>query len=61
DIPAWQTPRLGFALVRASLSGIDNRIIDREMITPYQTSAGAQVLLPNWELINPVLLEIFDQ
>ncbi|MEN8172558.1 MAG: LCP family protein, partial [Chloroflexota bacterium] len=33
DIPAWQTPRLGFALVRASLSGIDNRIIDREMIT----------------------------
>ena len=61
DVPIWQWPRLGLALARASLSGIDNRIISREMITPYQTSGGAQVLLPNWEVINPVLLEIFDQ
>jgi len=61
DIPVWQWPRLGFALVRASLGGIDNRIIEREMVTPFQTSEGAQVLLPNWELINPILQDIFDQ
>jgi len=61
DIPVWQWPRLGFALARASLLGIDNHIIAREMVTPFQTSGGAQVLLPNWEAINPVLLDIFDQ
>jgi hypothetical protein len=61
DIPVWQWPRLGFALARASWSGIDNRIIAREMVTPFQTSEGAQVLLPIWEVINPILLEIFEQ
>jgi len=61
DVPVWQWPRFGIALARASLSGIDNHIIAREMVTPYQTSGGAQVLLPIWEVINPMLLDIFDQ
>ncbi len=47
DIPVWQWPRLGFALARASLSGIDNRIITREMNILFQTNGGAQVLLPS--------------
>ncbi len=61
DIPIWQLPRLGVALVRASFSGFDYRIIGREMVNPFQTSGGAQVLLPNWEMINPMLLEIFEE
>ncbi len=61
NIPIWQIPRLGFALVRAPLFGIDSRVISREMVVPFQTSAGAQVLAPNWDAINPVLLEMFGR
>jgi polyisoprenyl-teichoic acid--peptidoglycan teichoic acid transferase len=61
NIPFWQYPRLVFALLRAPLSGIDSRVIGREMVTPFQTSAGAQVLAPNWDAINPVLLEMFGR
>jgi LCP family protein required for cell wall assembly len=59
NIPFWQIPRLAFALVRAPLFGIDSRVISREMVVPFQTSAGAQVLAPNWDVINPILLEMF--
>ena len=61
DIPAWLWPRLGFALLRAPLFGIDNRIISRDMVTPYVTSGGAQVLLPDWEAINPIIIETFGE
>jgi len=61
DIPAWLWPRLGFALLRAPLFGIDNRIISSDMVTPYVTGGGAQVLIPDWDAINPVLHEIFGE
>lgn len=61
NIPLWQVPRLGFAFTRATFFGMDNRTIDWEMVTPYVTSGGAQVLLPNWDAINPVLLEMFGE
>jgi len=61
NIPLWQLPRLTFALLRAFVFGIDGRAIGREMVTPFQTSQGAQVLLPNWEAINPVLDEMFGR
>jgi len=59
NIPAWQLPRLGLTALLAGPSGIDNRIIEREMVTPYTTDQGASVLLPNWEQINPLLAELF--
>ena len=59
NIPLWQFPRLLFALLRAPLFGIDSRTITREMVTPFVTSGGAQVLLPNWDAINLVLREMF--
>lgn len=61
DIPVWLWPRLGFALLRLGPDGIDGRVIIREMTHPFTTSGGAQVLGPNWERINPVLLEVFGQ
>ena len=61
NIPLWQLPRLGFAFVRGTWFGMDNRTIGWEMVTPYVTSGGAQVLLPNWDAINPVLLEMFGE
>jgi len=60
DIPVWQWPRLGVALARAVVfGGLDSRTFDRSMATPYVTADGAQVLLPQWDLIRPVLREMF--
>ena len=61
NIPLWQLPRLLFAFMRVPFFGIDSRVIALEMVVPFQTSGGAQVLAPNWEAINPVLLEMFGR
>ncbi len=61
DIPWWQWPRLALAILRAGPEGLDARIISREMVSPFTTSQGANVLLPNWSAINPVLFELFGQ
>lgn len=59
NLPAWQWPRLGFAFLRGAVFGIDGRTVTREMVTPFQTSGGAQVLIPNWEAIQPLLEDMF--
>ena len=59
NIPIWQWPRLLFGLGRAFVFGIDSQTITREMVVPFQTSQGAQVLAPNWEKINPLLIRMF--
>lgn len=61
DIPAWQWPQIGITLLLVGPENIDGRIITREMVFPFTTSNGAQVLAPNWDLINPVLLDMFNQ
>jgi LCP family protein required for cell wall assembly len=61
NVPLWLYPRLGLALVRSALFGVDGRTITREMVSPFQTNEGAQVLRPNWEAINPVVREMFGQ
>jgi LCP family protein required for cell wall assembly len=61
DIPAWLWPRIGFALLKTGVDGIDNRAITHEMVTPYITDNGANVLLPRWEFINLILIDIFEQ
>jgi polyisoprenyl-teichoic acid--peptidoglycan teichoic acid transferase len=61
NIPLWQLPRLLFALLRSVFVGVDSQTITREMVTPFQTTAGAQVLAPNWEAINPLLKDMFGK
>lgn len=61
NIPLWQWPRLLFALLRAFVFGIDTQTITRDMVSPFQTSQGAQVLAPNWEAINPLLKRMFGR
>ena len=61
NIPIWQWPRLLFAILRAFVFGIDSQTITPEMVTPFQTSQGAQVLAPNWDAINPLLLRMFGE
>lgn len=59
NLPLWQFPRLGLALVRAGPDGIDNRTITREMVTPYTTDQGANVLIPDWSKISPLITDMF--
>ncbi len=49
NIPFWQWPRLLLALLSSVLFGIDSRTITCDMVTPFPTSRGAQVLAPNWD------------
>ncbi|MBE0695768.1 MAG: LCP family protein [Anaerolineaceae bacterium] len=59
NLPLWQWPRLALALMRASLTGFNSQTVQREMVTPFITEGGAQVLLPNWDLIHPVVKDLF--
>ena len=59
NIPAWEWPRLALAFLRTGPSGIDSHTLPREMTTPFITSGGADVLLPNWGLIRPYVKDIF--
>jgi polyisoprenyl-teichoic acid--peptidoglycan teichoic acid transferase len=59
NIPFWQWPRLGLAFLRAGTSGIDAHVISREMVTPFVTNQGAQVLAPKWDQIQPLIDEMF--
>lgn len=61
NLPVWLWPRIGLALLRAGPDGIDNRTLTRDMVTPFLTAGGANVLLPNWEQINPLLMEMFGE
>jgi len=60
NIPTWLWPRIVFTLLRSGVSGIDNRTITREMTTPIITDQGANVLVPKWELINLLIIDIFE-
>jgi LCP family protein required for cell wall assembly len=61
NIPIWQYPRLSIAMLRAFVTGIESNTITREMVVPFQTSQGAQVLAPNWAAINPMLKDMFGR
>jgi polyisoprenyl-teichoic acid--peptidoglycan teichoic acid transferase len=61
DIPIWQWPRIGLALLVIGPDKIDSRTINREMVNPFTSQGGGNVLGPNWERINPVLMEMFEQ
>ena len=61
NVPFWMWPRLLLAILRAGPKGIDSRILTREMVRPFTTSGGAQVLLPLWDQINPVVIEMFRE
>jgi polyisoprenyl-teichoic acid--peptidoglycan teichoic acid transferase len=60
DIPIWLWPRLIVAFIRTGSSGIDNYVISREMVQNYVTDQGADVLLPDWDLIRPFVAKILN-
>ena len=61
NIPPNKWIPLGVTMLRVGQDGIDARVISRQMTNPFTTAEGAQVLGPNWQAINPVILEMFGQ
>ena len=60
NIPVLLWPRLLFALIRSG-DNIDARAINRDMVQPFTTDQGAQVLLPNWDVIRKITTEMFEK
>lgn len=59
DIPVWQWPRFGMAMLRAYPEKVESATLPRTMANPYITSEGANVLLPDWNQIWPLVQEMF--
>lgn len=59
NIPFYAWPRLLYGMAFSSFFGFDAHSLDRNWLTSWVTDQGAQVLLPNWDLINPAIAEIF--
>ncbi len=59
NLPFWLWPRVLYGTSFSAITSFDSYAITREMVTPWTTSEGAQVLLPIWEQINPLIDEKF--
>ena len=59
NIPPWKWIGILTAYLRVGADGIEMVSIDRSMVQGVITENGAQVLLPNWPAIKPLLLEWF--
>lgn len=59
NVPLWVWPRLVYGIAFSAIKGFDSHAITREMTTSWVTDQGAQVLLPNWDLILPMVNEAF--
>lgn len=59
NIPFYAWPRLLYGMAFSALFGFEAQTLDRNWVTPWVTDQGAQVLIPNWELINPAVEAIF--
>jgi LCP family protein required for cell wall assembly len=61
DLPAYLWPKFGLAFLLAGPEGLEARIIEREMVAPFTTEQGAQVLAPRWDLILPLVQDMFGE
>ena len=54
---------LGVALLaaRTDPAGIQQAVLEHPLVTSHQRADGAAVQLPNWDLINPVVEELFGR
>jgi LCP family protein required for cell wall assembly len=61
NIPFWIWPRIFLGYFLTGSGGIDSRTITRDMVVPHVTEQGAHVLIPIWDKIYPVVLEMFGK
>lgn len=51
--------QMGVTALRVGADGIEHRVIERDMTQPWTTPTGGAVLLPRWDLIEPVVKDLF--
>ena len=60
NVPVIFYPRLAYSLAFSAIKGFDMHTLDHgTMATDWVTPDGGQVLLPNWDLINPLVDKLF--
>jgi LCP family protein required for cell wall assembly len=60
NVPFFYWPRISYSLLFSAVRGFDMQSLDRyTMTTPWVTEGGGQVLLPNWETIDPFMNKYF--
>jgi LCP family protein required for cell wall assembly len=59
DLSLRDLVRLLLAWRMAGEDGLETIVIDRALTTPHRTAQGAAVLLPRWELIQPLVQTVF--
>ncbi len=60
NIPVIYYPRVAYTMLFSYVKGFDMQTLDRNtMVIPWVTNEGAQVLLPVWENINPLIQKYF--
>lgn len=59
NIPVFLWPRIGYSVLFSGVVGFDTHSLDHNMVNGWITDAGADVLLPNWERINPLVEKLF--
>jgi len=60
NVPFFYWPRIGYTMLFSFVKGLDMQSLDRStMVTPWVTDEGAQVLLPVWDQINPLIEKYF--
>ena len=60
NIPFYLWPRIGYSALFSTVTGFDMNTLDHNMVTGHITNDGADVLLPNWQKINPLVSKIFN-
>lgn len=60
DLRADELLLVAPTLYRVGPDGIEHQVIDREMTQPWTTPTGGAVLRPRWEMITPLIQELFE-
>ena len=58
NLSIWQLANIGVTVVRLDPAKINSNVLPREYTTPTNLN-GASVLLPRWELIKPLVNQLF--
>ncbi|MEA5079599.1 MAG: LCP family protein [Anaerolineaceae bacterium] len=60
NVPLIYYPRVAYTMLFSYVKGFDMQTLDRNtMVTPWVTNEGAQVLVPVWENIAPLIQKYF--
>lgn len=59
DLTVGEVLLLAPTLYRVGAEGIERHAITREMTEPWTTPSGSAVLLPRWDMIHPLIQELF--